>query len=52
MTHPTTSRKKLRILILAILATGVVIYLATDEEAGAWLRRVAKSLIRELVRAF
>lgn len=52
MTHPSPSRKKLRILILAILATGIIIYLATDEEAGAWLRRVAKNLIRELIRAF
>jgi hypothetical protein len=52
MTHPPPNRKKLRILFLAILATGVVIYLAMDEEHSAWLRRVAKNLIRELVRAF
>lgn len=52
MNYSQTNRKKLRILLLAILATGVVIYLATDEEAGAWVRRVAKSLIRELIRAF
>jgi hypothetical protein len=48
----TRSRKKLRILLLAVLAAGVITYIALDEEHGAWLRRVAKSLLRELIRAF
>lgn len=46
------SRKKLRILILAILAASVIIYIAMNDEAGIWLRRLAKNLLRELVRAF
>lgn len=52
MNNAPQNSKKLRILLLAILAVGVFVYISLDEEHGAWLRRLAKNLLRELIHAF